>query len=87
MICTDHNGLFFSLSIYNVSKSFIDSIKFSTTNVVILDPVYKMITFTSKGKTYEYPCIQVTNMAKILIDGKFCANFSSFALLNSKFFN
>lgn len=83
----DHNGVFFSLSIYNVSKTFIEGIKFSTTNVVILDPVYKKIELSLNGKTYEYPCIQLSNLAKILIDGKFCANYSSYALLNSKFFN
>jgi hypothetical protein len=87
LICVDHNGVFFSLSIYNVSKTFLDGVKFGTSNVVLLDPVYKFISFTYGDRTYEHPCIQLSNPSKILIDGKFCANFTSCALVNSKFFN
>lgn len=87
MICVDHNGVFFSLSLYNVSKTFNESIKFSSSNVVILDPVYKNITFTQNDKAYEFPCVQVTALSKILIDNKYCSNFTSSASLNSKFFN
>ncbi len=87
MICLDHTGTFFSLSIYNVSKTFIESIKFASSNVAILDPVLQKISYSVNDKKYDYPCIQVNNLSKLLIDGKFCANFTSNALLNSKFFN
>jgi len=90
MICVDNNGFFFCLSIYNVGKSFIETINFNTSNVVILDPVYKIISFSAgldNEKNYEYPCIQVSNLTKILIDGKYCSNLASNYMLNSKFFN
>jgi hypothetical protein len=87
MICCDHNGSFFALSIYNVNKSFNDSIKFTISNVAILDPIYRVISFNYNDKVYEYPCIQASNLSRILIDGKFCSNMTSNSLLNSKFFN
>ena len=87
MICVDHNGFFFTLSIFNVSKSFSECIKFNTSNVVVIDPVYKLIKFDNGERTYEYPCIQASDLSKIIIDGKYCSNFTSSSLLNSKFFN
>jgi len=87
MICIDHNGFFFVLSIFNVSKTFSDGIKFNSSNVTIIDPVYKKIKFELGQKIYEYQCIQTSDLSKILIDGKYCSNFSSGSLLNCKFFN
>ena len=95
VLCTDHNGVFFSLSIYHVSKSIFENIKFETSNVVILDPCLKLISFiysnpnqqVEKNTICEYACIQVSNLNKILIDGKYCSNFTSNSMLNSKFFN
>jgi tetratricopeptide (TPR) repeat protein len=87
-ICVDHDGNFFSLSVYNISKSILETIKPFATNVVILDPVYKLINFsTIPEKNYEYPCIQVSNLQTLLIEGKFCSNFLSTSQLNSTFFN
>jgi hypothetical protein len=87
MICLDHSGNFFCLSIYNVGKSFTESIKYGSTPLAILDPNLLNVKYCLKERVYEYPCIQVNNLSKMLVDGKFCANYTSNALLNSKFFN
>jgi len=64
-----------------------ESINFSISHIVILEPLLKFYKFEIAGKLYEYPCIQVSNLSKVLIDGKYCMNFASSAMVNSKFFN
>ena len=57
---------------------------------VVLDPVLKIIKMNGVGedkKIYEYPCIQVSDLQCLLVDGKFCSGFASSATLNSTFFN
>ena len=39
------------------------------------------------GKVFEYPCIQVSDLESLLVDGKFCSGFASSSTLNSTFFN
>lgn len=87
VICLDHDGRFFCLSFYNVGKTFLESIKFAISNVVVIEPNFKIFKFDINNKVYEYPCIQVSNLSKVLIDGKYLMNFASSALVNSKFFN
>jgi hypothetical protein len=89
LICVDHNGNFFCLSFYNVGTNFLETIQLNKTNIVIMDPIVKNIT-AKKGdddKILEYTSIQVTNLSKVLIDGKYCSNYASHSLLISKFFN
>jgi hypothetical protein len=83
----DHNGKFFGLSFYNVGTNFIDTIELTKTNITVIDPILKTISFTVNGKVYEYPCVQITNLSKVLVNGKPCSNFESHSLLISKFFN
>jgi hypothetical protein len=64
-----------------------ESIKFSISHIVILEPLMKFFKFEIAGKLYEYPCIQVSNLSKVLIDGKYCMSYVSSAMVNSKFFN
>lgn len=87
IICVDHNGSFFCLSFYNVSRNFLDQIHLSTASIIILDPNMKYVSLEIKDKKYEYPCIQISDISKILIDGKYCSGYASQSLLNSKFFN
>ena len=59
---------------------------------VVLDPVMKRIKMKENeqdenGKVFEYPCIQVSDLQCLLVDGKFCSGFASSATLNSTFFN
>lgn len=64
-----------------------ETIKFTFSDVVIIEPNIKIFKFETENKICEYPCIQVSNLSKVLIDGKYCMNFASSALVNSKFFN
>jgi hypothetical protein len=82
----DHKGNFFCVSFYNVGKSFIENVKFSSSNLVIIDPLIKNINIEQE-KSLNYICCQTTDLSKVLVDGKYCSNFASTALLNSKFFN
>ncbi len=66
---------------------FLETIKFAVSNVVIIEPLIKLYKFDINNKIYEYPCIQISNLSKVLIDGKYLMNFASSALVSSKFFN
>lgn len=87
LICCDHDGNFFCVSLYNISKTIMEIINFSTSCLVILDPNKIDITVEKENNSISYQCIQVSNIKTLLIDGKFCANFSSSSELNSTFFN
>ena len=57
---------------------------------VVLDPFLKIIKMNGIGddnKIYEYPCIQISDLGNLLVDGKFCSGFESSVTFNSTFFN
>ena len=86
MICCDHKGDFFLLSVYNLSKDFTDQVKPGNSKIVVVDPVCVKTTFIHNNKTYEYKTIKVTDLTKLLLDGKCCAYYSSNSELTSTFF-
>lgn len=85
--CVDYSGEFHCLSMYNFSKEFVQTINYTTSTFVLLNPELKKIKMTLNEKTYEYPCLQVSEPQNLLVDGKYCSGFASSATLNSKFFN
>jgi hypothetical protein len=59
-----------------------------SSTIAILDPVYKIVKFTiNNDKEIEFPVIQITDLSKVLIDNRYCSNFTSTSSLNSKFFS
>ena len=90
IVCVDYSGEFVCISLYNISKEFLESISYMNSTFVVLDPVMKIIRMKSiegDNKIYEYPCIQVSDLSNLLVDGKFCSGFASNPTLNSTFFN
>lgn len=92
LVCVDYEGEFVALSLYNISKEFLMTVKYKSSSFVVLNPFMKTIKMKGKtgeesGKSYEYPCIQVNDLQDFLVDGKFCSGFASSATLNSTFFN
>ncbi|MCQ2817455.1 MAG: hypothetical protein MJ252_09340 [archaeon] len=89
LVVLDYEGEFCALSLYNISKEILSTIKFKASSFIVLNPVVKMIKMEDKkeGKTYEYKCIQVNDLLSFLVDGKYCAEYASSATLNSTFFN
>ena len=93
LVCVDYEGEFVCVSLYNISKEFLENVKYMTSTFVILNPVLKKISMKevvdgkATGKVLEYPCIQVSDLQELLVDGKFCSGFASSATLNSTFFN
>ena len=89
LVCVDYEGEFVCLSLYNISKDFLQTINYMVSTFVVLDPVVKRIKMkdNDSGKVLEYPCIQVSDLQSLLVDGKFCSGFASSATLNSTFFN
>jgi len=90
LVCVDYSGEFLCLSLYNISKEFLQTISLMKSTFVILNPNMKKISMKGidgDNKVYEYPCIQVSNLSELLVDGKFCSGYESSATLNSTFFN
>ena len=89
LVCVDYEGEFVCLSLYNISKDFLQTINYMVSTFVVLDPVVKKIKMkdNESGKVFEYPCIQVSDLESLLVDGKFCSGFASSSTLNSTFFN
>ena len=90
IVCVDYSGEFVCISLYNISKEFLESISYMNSTFVVLDPFLKIIKMNGIGddnKIYEYPCIQISDLGSLLVDGKFCSGFESSATLNSTFFN
>ena len=56
-------------------------------NVAIIDPIMINISMKISDKDNEYISLQISDLSKLLIDGKYCGNFSSNSHLNSTFFN
>lgn len=86
LICVDHKGNFFVLSIYNLSKEFKDQISEGNSHIVLLDPKIVSFSLSFNGKDYDYPKISMTDLSKVLLNGKYCACFSSFSESTSTFF-
>jgi len=92
MIAVDHNNFFFSISFFNASKDFLETIKFGVSNLVVVEPFYVKVKFPienkeNPNKVLEYSTIQCSNLTKILIDNKSVTSFGSSPLFSSKFFN
>lgn len=92
LVCVDYEGEFLCLSLYNISKEFLQTIHYKNSTFVVLDPFLKRITMKEndkdeKSKVFDYPCIQVSDLTCLLVDGKFCSGFATTATLNSTFFN
>lgn len=87
IVCVDYSGEFHCLNMYNFSKDFVQTINFTTSTFVVLNPELKKIKVILDDKTYEYPCFQVSEPHNLLVDGKYCSGFSSSATLNSTFFD
>ena len=90
IVCVDFSGEFVCISLYNISKEFLNTISYMNSTFVVLDPFLKIIKMNGIGddnKIYEYPCIQISDLGNLLVDGKFCSGFESSATLNSTFFN
>ena len=89
IVCVDFLGEFLCISLYNISKEFLNTISYMNSTFVVLDPVLKIIKMNSvdNNKIYEYPCIQISDLGSLLVYGKFCSGFESSATLNSTFFN
>lgn len=90
-IGVDYSSNFFCLSVYNISKEFIDSIVYMTSTFVVLEPVVKKIVMKigdgANEKKVEYLSVQISELNSLLVDGKFCSGYESSATLNSTFFN
>ena len=90
-VCVDYSGNFYNLSIYNISKEFLSTIVYMTSSVVIFNPIMKKIKMDikdeEKEKKIEYPCVQISDLNNLLVDGKYCSGFKSSATLSSTFFN
>ena len=90
LVCVDYFSEFICLSLYNISKDFLQTISYMSSTFVVLNPVLKKITMKGvegDNKVYEYNCIQITDLSSLLVDGKFCSGYESSATLNSTFFN
>jgi hypothetical protein len=90
LVCVDYSSEFICLSLYNISKDFLQTISYMSSTFVVLNPVLKKITMKGvdgDNKVYEYNCIQITDLSSLLVDGKFCSGYESSATLNSTFFN
>lgn len=85
-ICVDHKGSFFVASIYNLSNDFPTKVKPGISNIVIVDPIIKKASFISNNKEYDYISVKVTDLSKVLIEGKQCYAFASSSELSSTFF-
>jgi hypothetical protein len=59
----------------------------ATSNIAVVDPQLLKISMKIGEKENEYFALQVSDLSKVLIDGKYCANYSSNSQLNSTFFN
>ena len=90
-VCVDYSSNFFCLSVYNISNEFVNTISYTTSTFVVLEPEVKKITMNIKEgnteKQVEYFCIQVTDLGNLLVNGKFCSDYQSSSTLNSTFFN
>lgn len=86
LICCDHKGYFFLVSIYNISKDFNNQIKPKISNLTIIDPTIVKTNYKISNKEYEYTTVKVTELSKFLLDGNVCAFFTSSSELNSTFF-
>ena len=89
LVVLDFEGEFAALSLYNISKEFLDTVNYKSSSFIVLNPFLKTISMEDKkeGKKLEYKCIQVNDLQSFLVDGKFCSGFASSAVLNSTFFN
>jgi hypothetical protein len=90
LVCVDYFSEFICLSLYNISKDFLQTISYMSSTFVVLNPVLKKITMKGvegDNKVYEYNCVQITDLSSLLVDGKFCSGYESYATLNSTFFN
>ena len=88
LVVVDYEGLFMGLSLYNISKDFLSTIKYKSSSFIILNPFLKKIKMVLQdNKTLEYPCIQVNDLQCFLVDGKYCSSYASSPTLNSTFFN
>lgn len=86
LICSDHKGNFFILSIYNLSKDFKDQINPGVSNIVILEPKIQAFSFETNNKVYEYNYVSITDLSKLLLNGKYCAYYCSASESSSTFF-
>lgn len=85
-ICCDNLGYFFLVSIYNMSKDFHNGIKQGESHMTILDPVFKRFSFLYKDREYKFTTVKISDLSKLLIDGKQCSFISSASELTSIFF-
>lgn len=86
LICSDHKGFFFMVSIYNISKEFNSQIKPKISNLTIIDPEIVKTKCNIKGKDYEFVTVKVIDLSKFLLDGNLCAYYTSSSELSSTFF-
>lgn len=87
LICCDHQGVFFLLSVYNLGKEFVECLKLGASNVVLLEASVTRKGFVSNGVDQEYLHVCVSNLSKVILDGRYCSSFASDTQLSSTFFN
>jgi len=90
-ICMDSKGNVFLLSIYNLSKDFIESIKIGFSNIVVLEPDISLFRYDIFGYKHElsyveYVKVSVVDLSKLILDGSYCFGFSSLSKSSSTFF-